>query len=57
MIYDLQFFLRQKFNLTENIRLNLDDGYIGRGIFVHSKKAFDTVDHKILLPKLDHYGI
>ena len=40
IIYDLQFFLRQKFNLTENIRLNLDDGYIGRGIFVHSKKSF-----------------
>ena len=40
MIYDLQFFLRQKFNLTENIRLNLDDGYIGRGIFVHSEKSF-----------------
>ena len=64
IIYDLQFGFRQNFstahaliNLTENIRQALDEGYIGCGIFADLQKAYDTVDHEILLSKLNHYGI
>ena len=36
---------------------SLDKGEFACGVFVDLQKAFDTVDHKILLSKLDHYGI
>ena len=44
-------------HLTENIREQLDKGNYGCGIFVDFQKAFDTVDHAILLKKLEHYGV
>ena len=35
----------------------LDDGNFACGIFVDLQKAFDSVDHNILLSKLSHHGI
>lgn len=44
-------------NITERIRKCLDNGELACGVFIDLQKAFDTVDHKILLSKLNHYGI
>ena len=64
VVYNLQFGFRQQYstyhaliNITKNIREALDEGNISCGVFVDLQKAFDTVDHKILLAKLNHYGI
>ena len=46
--------------LTEvmnNIYKSLDEGNYVFGIYIDQKMAFDTVQHKILLYKLQHYGI
>ena len=43
--------------ITENIKESINSGKFGCGIFIDLKKAFDTVNHVILLKKLEHYGI
>ena len=44
-------------SLTEMIRSVLDNNQFKCGVFIGLQKAFDTVDHKILLSKMNHYGI
>ena len=43
--------------LLENLRNALDRGNCAIGIFLDFQKSFDTVNHKILLGKLNFYGI
>ena len=43
--------------ITEKIKESIVKKKYGCGIFIDLHKAFDTVNHEILLKKLDHYGI
>ena len=44
-------------SLIEIIRKALDEDKFACGVFINLQKAFDTVDHGILLSKLNHYGV
>ena len=43
--------------ITDNIKRLLDERNCVIGIFIDFKKAFDTVDHEIMLRQLYCYGI
>jgi len=44
-------------NLQEQISTAIDKSEFSVGIFIDLAKAFDTVDHGILLKKLQYYGV
>ena len=43
--------------ITENLKTSIDNNLITCGVFIDFSKAFDTVNHEILLAKLFKYGI
>ena len=64
ILYKFQFGFRKQFStnhallsIVEQIRNALDKKMFTCAIFIDLEKAFDTVNHQILLSKLEHYGI
>ena len=63
-LYDLQFGFRHRHSTThtlvkicDEIQKAVDTGNYACGVFIDLQKAFDTVNHEILIDKLHHYGI
>ena len=64
VLYEHQYGFRPKHStllaiteMTEKVTQALDNKQFAIGVFIDLSKAFDTLDHCILLDKLKHYGI
>ncbi len=64
ILYKYQFGCRENHSTTmalteidDNILKDLENGKYVAGGYLDLGKAFDTVNHNILLSKLEHYGI
>ena len=64
ILYEYQFGFRKNHStshaiitLVERVNKALDTGKYVVGVFIDLKKAFDTIDHGILMRKLELYGI
>ena len=63
IIYKFQFGFRKQYStnhallrIVEQIRTALDNNTFSFGVFIDLEKAYDTINHQILLTKLYHYG-
>ena len=64
ILFNYQFWFRKLHSttlalieFTNKIRNRLDEGNYAISVFVDLTKAFDTVDHEVLLDKMDRYRI
>ena len=64
ILYKYQYGFRKKHStehalieLVDQIKSSMSNKEMTCGIFIDLSKAFDTVNHQILLHKLEHYGI
>ena len=64
ILYEFQFGFRKGHStsqaiteIAENLRKAVDNNMYSCGVFLDFSKAFDTVNHKILLSKLESYGV
>ena len=64
ILYEFQFGFRKGHStsqaiaeIADNLRNTIDNNLYSCGVFLDFSKAFDTVNHTILLKKMERYGI
>ena len=57
LVFNLSYLNTALTHFTDNVLLNVDSGRLTGAVFLDLSKAFDTVDHNLLLYKLKSVGL